>query len=271
MQINGIELTPFVLGAPGVAPLPLPSDVPGLVTLDVLAPESRAFGRLLNAGNALAFDSIGMPLWVQLDCATVPSAFHGFAASREALPDPLWARLVETHARVVPDPGADRLAEYVGLVPVSGFCALRTSDPDTISAISLFSVLRGHGLGVRTKALGLAGHGAARQVGVTQYDNAAVRAHAAFGELELLATRAHGHTYASRSFVYALTVPGADVLAALREGHVERAAVPDGARLEAVDAEIGPRLEARLETEGAVRILPPGQARCERGLALVTA
>lgn len=267
MQVPDNELRPFVFGAPQVASLPIPAGVDGLEILDVLAPANRVFGRLLNAANALAFQNLGMPLWVQLDCATLPSAYHGFAAPRRAVPDQLWSALLESHERAV---DGDLPRDYTGLVPLSGFCALRTADPATISAISMFSILRGHQLGTRSKALGLLAHDAQRQIGVTQYDNAAVRIHAAFGALEVLATRAHGHSMSSRSFVYAVDVPTTERLHALFTTGMPREEAPLGVRLEPIDAETGQRLAARLEAGERVRILAPGHADTGDGLALVT-
>lgn len=258
MPFDASTLTPFVLGWPELlGPLARVDPVPELTVLDATHADQVLFARLLNAANALAFDSLGMPLWVQLDCATLPSGFHGFAVPRASLPAATWQALCGVYARLLPDGSAAALETYTGLVPVSGFCAVRTPEPGTIVAFSLWSILRGHGLGVRTKALGLLAHRAARQVGITQYANAAVRVHTAFGPLQVVAPRAHGHTHPEASFLYALDVPSRDVLLArYADGRLPRVAPPEDARLVEIDQMTATRLSR--EPAGSLTILPPG-------------
>lgn len=173
-----------------------------------------AFCLAMNRGNCIAYDgsdrpaaaaaALGMPLWVFLDCCTLPSAMVGFAAPRESLPEDLARRLD-------PDGGLAWLG-------VSEYMALPSLEPGTVVGVSLFSLGRGLHLGTRSKALGLFALRARRQVGVAQYGNPSVRLHLAFGDLELLATRAPVHSRPEETFVYTASVPDPGRLAAMVGG-----------------------------------------------------
>ncbi len=260
MQIGDFTLTPYVFGWPPLADgLARIDGFEDPRFLDVLAVENALFGRLLNAANAQAFGNLGMPLWVQLDCATLPSAYHGFALPRADVPADTWRALCAAYARILPDGSAAALDSYEGLVPVSAFCAVRTPVEASVVAFSLFTILRGLSLGVRSKALGLLAHGAAQQVGTTQYDNAAVRVHAAFGSLEVVAPRAHGHTRPEKSFVYRLDVPAADVLRRrVMDGRMDAAPPAAHCELIEIDDTIADRMEARAARGERIFIHPPG-------------
>ena len=200
-----------------------------------------AFCLAMNRGNCIAYDgsdqpaaaaaALGMPLWVFLDCCTLPSAMVGFSARRESLPEDLARRLD-------PDGGLAWLgiSEYMGLPSL---------EPGTVVGVSLFSLGRGVHLGTRSKALGLFALRARRQVGVAQYANPSVRLHLAFGDLELLATRAPVHSRPAETFVYTAPVPDPGRLAAMvggraleRKERAPRAATHafDPRRKEEVDA-----------------------------------
>ena len=200
-----------------------------------------AFCLAMNRGNCIAYDgsdqpaaaaaALGMPLWVFLDCCTLPSAMVGFAAPREALPEELARRL---------DP--DGSLAWLG---VSEYMGLPSLEPGTVVGVSLFSLGRGVHLGTRSKALGLFALRARRQVGVAQYANPSVRLHLAFGDLELLAPRAPVHSRPEETFVYTAPVPDPGRLAAMvggraleRKDRAPRAATHafDPRRKEEVDA-----------------------------------
>jgi nucleoside-diphosphate-sugar epimerase len=173
-----------------------------------------AFCLAMNRGNCIAYDgsdqpaaaaaALGMPLWVFLDCCTLPSAMVGFAAPRESLPEDLARRL---------DP--DGTLSWLG---ISEYMGLPSLEPGTVVGVSLFSLGRGVHLGTRTKALGLFALRARRQVGVAQYANPSVRLHLAFGDLELLAPRAPVHSRPEETFVYTAPVPDPGRLAAMVGG-----------------------------------------------------
>ena len=176
--------------------------------------EDAAFCLAMNRGNCIAYDgsdqpaaaaaALGMPLWVFLDCCTLPSAMVGFAAPRDALPEDLARRL---------DP--DGSLAWLG---ISEYMGLPSLEAGTVVGVSLFSLGRGVHLGTRSKALGLFALRARRQVGVAQYANPSVRLHLAFGDLELLAPRAPVHSRPEETFVYTAPVPDAGRLAAMVGG-----------------------------------------------------
>ncbi|MDA1196247.1 MAG: hypothetical protein O2894_13840 [Planctomycetota bacterium] len=204
MQIEGVRFVPFVLGVPRlVAPWVQRSPLADTRLIDVLAPASAPFFDLLLRGNALAFGAASMPGWVQLDCATLPSAMIGFALARADVPAGLAARL------------GDLPVDSDALVPVCEFCAALTPEPGTVSAFSLFSLLPGLRLGVRAKALALLLMDARRQMGVTRREGPVRRTHELFGPLRVLADRTVVHPAAEDTMIYELDVPPAAVLEAL--------------------------------------------------------
>jgi hypothetical protein len=233
---------------------------------DVLAASAAPFLELLGIANQTAFGALGMPGWVQLDCATLPSFFCGFAVPRTSLPEEVGAALLAT----APERTAAAL-DASAWVPVSGFCAARSADPTRIVAFSLFAVLARRSLGLRSKALGLLLHGAPHQIGVTQYDNSAVRIHSTFGPLRILSATAPGHTHPRASFVYEVEVPAAETL--LRWALGGRPPRPSGSLPKEsvpLDGDVSARVAALLTENGGAWILPPGHARrgADRYLAL---
>lgn len=206
MQIGDHDLVPYVLGSEHVGGVARRvAALPGTRFLDVLGDESLDFFRLLNAANALAYGPMGMPAWVQLDCATLPSAMVGFALPRLDVPPELWSRLGGAYTERFPHEAAPE--GYEGIVPVSAFCAVPTGQPGTVVAFTLFSLLSGLGLGLRTKAMGLLVLRAQRQIGVTRREGSARRLHEKIGPLQVLRDRPAAHPDARGSMVYELTVP----------------------------------------------------------------
>lgn len=245
--------------------------------------QSGPFGYLVNAANAAAFGDLGMPLWVQLDCATLPSAYHGFAAPRDDVPDTVFERVMDAlgDGRAPPDV-VGTLEDWTGLVPLSGYCAARTARSDTVVGFSLFSLVPG--LGVRSKALGLFAHGAARQIGVAQYDNPVVRAHCAFGRLKIVAPVVATHTRGHKTFVYEVELPALETLEAMAFAgarpvpHAEPGTpTSDPGRLR-VDAQatipisgMTPELIVGMAAGGSAWIVPPGRVRVDGEDALIVA
>lgn len=201
MRVDGRDFVPFVLGMPRfAAALAESSCLAGTRLLDVLDDDNHAFFRLLNAGNALAYGGAGMPDWVQLDCATMPTAMIGFGLPRGHVPADLWAELA-----------AGELASYDGLVPVAEFCASYTAEAGTVVGFSMFSLLRGLRLGVRSKALALQCMGAKKQIGITRTGGHERRAQEVFGALRILAERPAAHPNPD-TIVYEIDAPAPDVL-----------------------------------------------------------
>lgn len=216
MKIDRLDYQPFIFGyEPLSRRLVERCPLEEVRFIDVLSREGLPFFRLLNAGNQLAFGSFSMPAWVQVDCASLPSAMIGFALPRKRVEPALWNALLERVRLTFGEEAAAELGSYRGPVPVSEYCALPSYEPGVVVGFSLFSIVRGAGLGVRSKALALRCYGARRQVGVTQYGNLAVRSHCAFGPLEILSARAAPHSQPEDTFVYAVAVPRAAQLDAL--------------------------------------------------------
>ena len=215
-------LVPFVLGTgAGGRALVDRSPLPKTRFLDVLDEKTLAFFQLLNAGNARAYGGMGMPAWVQLDCATLPSAMIGFAAPRADVDDDLFADLARYARATFGDACAPVLARaagagYDGLVPLSESCLTPSLEPGVVVGFSLFALAPG--LGLRSKALALCCHAPRAQVGVAQWANAAVKTHARLGDLAVVAPRAWAHSQPEATFVYRLTPHDDATLRALAAG-----------------------------------------------------
>lgn len=206
-------LVPFVFGhGPWLsgwrARVPTLPDAEAAVAIDVLDDDSVAFFKLMLAGNARAFGDIGMPAWVQLDCATLPTAMIGFAR-RAADLDP--AVVDDLCARA----GLAGVAQDQ-LVPVAEYTALCTPVGGDVVGFSLFSLVPG--LGLRAKALALLVMGARHQTGITQIDNIAVKTHARLGPLEIVRLSVQVHSRPTTTLVYRLSVPDDDTLSSLARG-----------------------------------------------------
>jgi hypothetical protein len=189
-------LIPFAFGAgANLARLDLLALGATIRPIEADAPDSTPFHAALNRLNGLSYGAanLAMPLWVQLDCGVLPSAFVGFARPRADVDEPLRDQL---------DPAA-----ACALLPIAEALAIPSLVPGTFVSYSLCSVERG--LGFATKLLALAAYRCDRAIGVAQYDNSSLRIHARFGPMELLEARAAGHSKPDRTFVYALSLsPG---------------------------------------------------------------
>lgn len=214
-----MRLVPFVFGhGPWIdawrKKIPRAADCDDAVCVDVLDDASADFFAVVNAANAKGFGDMGMPRWVQLDCATLPTAMVGYAV-RKRDADPNLVVDLEQRAGVVVDDDA-------GLVPVAEYCALPTPEPHHVVGFSLFSLVPG--LGLRAKALGLLVMEARVQTGVTQIDNTALKTHCRFGPLVVEKRRVRVHSKPDTTLVYRLQVPPASTLASLSSGAITRVA-----------------------------------------------
>ncbi len=215
-------------------------------------PSRGDFCRLLNHTNQLAFGgetNMGMPPWVMLDCGILSCAIVGFAMRREDLPDGL------DEAIGVPQ-------DYGDLVPVSEYCACPTLEPNSVSGFSLAAQLTGHGVATRTKALALAIYGSRSQIGVTQFDNPAIRVHAKLGPMEVTLHRPSVHTHAANSFAYRLDLPDRPTLIAIADGtrrRAEHAPLPGEALdFDPTDETHHARLRDAVASRRPVHIVQPG-------------
>lgn len=224
--------------------------------------ESAEFCAILNRSNQEAFggpDSMGMPRWVMLDCAILPSAVIGFMLASEDTPEEILDKL-------------DVDDDYDGYVPVSEYCACPTVEAGCVSGFSLHSHLIGHGIATRTKALALAIYAAKTQIGVTQFYNPAIRVHVRFGAMEMIIHRPSVHTYPEDSFVYRLELPAKEVLVNMARGDdvFGQSDIPEGIRWEFdPDNEMMQgRLSRHLQEGGRAWLIPPGWRASEDGCEL---
>lgn len=217
-----MKLVPFVLGhGPWIDGFRAAIDDAlgadgGAVVKDVLDDDSADFFALVNAANARAFGGLSMPAWVQLDCATLPTAMVGFAMKARELD----ASLVDDLAARAGVPVGDD-----DLVPVAEYCALPTPEPGHVVGFSLFSLVAG--LGLRVKALGLFSLQARVQTGITQADplrplQGALRTHCRLGPLVVEKRGVRVHSKPGTTLVYRLQVPPSSTLAALGRGALTR-------------------------------------------------
>lgn len=216
-------LIPFVFGhgawlSGWRARVPTMPDAEDAVVVDVLAETSVPFFKLMLAGNARAFGDIGMPAWVQLDCATLPTCMIGFARRAGDIDAGVEGGVV---ADLAARAGLDAV-DPDQLVPLAEYTALCTPAVGDVVGFSLFSLLPG--LGLRAKALALLVMGARHQTGITQIDNIALRTHARFGPLEVVRLGVEVHSRPRTTLVYRLAVPDDDTLRALARG--DRSRVP---------------------------------------------
>ncbi len=224
--------------------------------------QNAEFCAILNRSNQQAFggpDSMGMPLWVMLDCAILPSAVVGFMVHSDEAPEEILEKL-------------DVDEDYDGYVPVSEYCACPTVEPGCFSGFSLHSHLVGHGIATKTKALALAIYGAKTQIGVTQFYNPAIRVHVRFGAMEMIIHRPSVHTYPEDSFVYRLHLPEKEQLVQMARGDdvFGHRDLPEGMRWDFdPDNEVMQgRLARHLQEGGRAWLIPPGWRANEDGCEL---
>ena len=188
------------------------ADATPAVVIDVLEPKNAIFFQLMNVANARAFGDLGMPAWVQLDCATLPTAMIGFAVRKDGLDD----ALVDDLRRRAQLP----IVDDDQLIPLAEYTALPTPQPGHVVGFSLFSLVPG--LGLRAKAMALLAMGATAQTGITQVDNLALKTHCRLGPLEVIRVGVEVHSRPRTTLVYKLTVPDEPQLTALAMGTATR-------------------------------------------------
>lgn len=263
-DFSSSPLVPFVLTHRRNLPyLDLDIDIgPELEVICVEDDENAEFCSILNRSNQEAFggpDSMGMPLWVMLDCAILPSAVIGFMLPVEDCPEELLDKL-------------DVDDDYEGYIPISEYCACPTVEPGCVSGFSLHSHLAGHGIATRTKALALAIYKAQTQIGVTQFYNPAIRVHVRFGAMEMTIHRPSVHTYPEDSFVYRIELPPKEDLIIMARGDdvFGRITLPEGVRwvFDPDNEVMQGRLARHLQDGGQAWIIPPGWRATEEGCEL---
>ncbi len=230
-QMEGRELVKIPIGASSVSlSHSLLRQGPSTAPSKLCPPR---FARLLNLANGVAYGGgMGMPEWVMLDCALLPSFFAGFMGLSGQLSPDARSMIKRGLTEMETERSAQRIQieEHIGVTegelsdeewfPLAEFCAIPRLYPAEVVGYSLYSLKRG--LGVRAKALGLwllGELGYRRQVGVAQWSNlAAVKSHLRFGALELIDPMTPSHTKAGETFIYRLTLPSQRVLAQMALG-----------------------------------------------------
>ena len=206
-------LVPFIYGhgewlTTWQARIPPMADATPAVILDVLEPRNAVFFQLMNVANARAFGEMGMPAWVQLDCATLPTAMIGFAVRKGGLDGDLVDDLRRRAGLSIVDDDQ--------LIPLAEYTALPTPTHGHVVGFSLFSLVPG--LGLRAKAMALLAMGAVQQTGITQVDNLALKTHCRLGPLEVVRVGVEVHSKPRTTLVYRLAVPDAPTLTQLAQG-----------------------------------------------------
>jgi hypothetical protein len=243
-----MQLVPFIFGhgpwgEEWRARVPPMADCAEAVFIDVLAPSSARFFQLLLAGNARAFGGMAIPAWVQLDCATLPTAMIGFARRAADVDSDLRTDLCRRAGLAAID---DR-----DLLPLAEFCALPTPRHGHVVGFSLFSLVPG--LGLRAKALGLLVQQATTQTGITQVDNTALRTHCRLGVLHIDQVGVQVHSKPGSTLVYTLTVPPPPVLVSLAAGDQTRVATT--ARTKRVPRETLQAGDQLVDVDGATAVV----------------
>lgn len=211
---------------------------------EVLDAASREFFALLNACNQVAFGGLGMPSWVQLDCCTLPGLMVGFGGAPGAISAELQDS-VRGHLSGK-EPGE--------FWPYSEFCGI-TRGADELVGVSTFSLVPRQRLGLRAKALGLWLSGAKRQIGMTQWDNAATALHCKFGPLQVLSARTENHSRPETTFVYRLAMPSPEALLALAMGQSPEPEHTKPTHALPLDESLSGKVQAMMESGQTVQIL----------------
>lgn len=200
-------------------------------------------------GAAFGSEAMAMGLWVQIDLAMVPSALVLACATREHA-DALHASddLAEWRRRGL-GMVLSRVDElgYDGPIPIAGYCATPTAVTGRWVGWSSVS-LRG-GLGELTKGLALEAYGATSLVGVSQYDNDALKLHRKFGAMTLVAPHVAWHNR-PHTLIYETTV-----------WHDEDAGATPTRWLRADDTDAQQQLQSDVQSGQVVRVLDPAQSR----------
>jgi hypothetical protein len=202
---------------------------------------STPFLDLLARLDAVTFGPEGMtmPRWVFYDCAEIPGGIVGFGAR---------APRASSAAR-----GLLGVAEgYAGLVPFAMYIAIPTLEPGVWMGHNLATIAgridagAWTGLGGLTKAVALKVFRASAQIGVTQWDSAALHVHTRMGPLELLTAWTPAHSEAA-SMTYRAALDDAALLHLARDpaGYVARP--PPDRWVDSADHEEFQALQGRIE------------------------
>ncbi|MCC6556889.1 MAG: hypothetical protein IT372_28375 [Polyangiaceae bacterium] len=251
--LDGLE--PFAVVTTGnrdrldLRPLGLP--VAPDAILDPLRRTAAPFLEMLARLDAATFGPGGMPMprWAFLDVAELPGGIVGLGRRAAAVPAAARELLG------VP-------AGYEGLVPLSMYIAMPTVEPGVWVGHNLSSLrakLPGEGLeglGGLTKAVALAALRARAQIGVTQWDSAALRIHTRMGPLALLSAWTPGHL-TPHSLTYRIELDGGALRSLAGDPGARAARLPPMRWIDSSDHAAMRALQDRIEAGGRLCVAGP--------------
>jgi hypothetical protein len=157
--------------------------------MDCLDTKNLDFFNLIHKLDAITFgdQGMGMDKWVFFDCAAMPAGIIGFALKREDTPEILVKAF-------------DLDDDYEGLVPISMYMAIPTSDRGrwfghNLSSLKRFLGADYKGLGLLTKAYACKVFGIENCYGATQWGSPALEIHTQLSPMKLRASHLPAHTH----------------------------------------------------------------------------
>jgi len=233
-------------------------------------PNARNFHEAYLVSNSLGFGNpeLKMANWVYIDCVLMQSAVVGFAVKASEAPDTLRSFYED-------DPYVD--VDTLDYIPVSGQIAALGIDGKTLTGFSLFSLRRQlpnwdlPKLATYTKYAALhvyKAHEKGQFVGLSQYNNKALKTHALFGpKMYIERTIMPLHPLREMSFIYSMQVDFDDERIF---GNVEDMQVEDSIEflLNADDTYQKQELQQRIDAGERFYIAPPIHIKRDNGLYL---
>lgn len=157
--------------------------------MDCLDTKNLDFFNLIHKLDTITFgdQGMGMDKWVFFDCAAMPAGIIGFALKREDTPELLVKAF-------------DLDDDYEGLVPISMYMAIPTSDRGrwfghNLSSLKRFLGDEYRGLGILTKAFACKVFGIDYCYGATQWGSPALEIHTQLSPMKLRASYLPAHTH----------------------------------------------------------------------------
>ena len=233
-------------------------------------PKSRNFHEAYLVSNSFGFGNpdLKMANWVYIDCVLMQTAVVGFAVKVEDAPDSLRYFYED-------DPYVD--LETLDYIPISGQIAGLGMDGQTLTGFSLFSLRRQlphlnlPKLGTMTKYAALhvyKGEEKGKLIGLTQYDNRALKTHAIFGpKMYIERTIMPLHPLREMSFTYSMQIEFNEEKIFGDMENVE-CADPIEFLLKADDTVQKQELQARIDAGERFYVAPPIHIHREDGLYL---
>lgn len=154
-----------------------------------LSAANAEFFGLIHRLDSLTFghQGMGMDKWVFFDCSAMPAGIFGFGIKKEKLNQDFLEMLAVKE-------------DYEGLVPVSMFMAIPTSDRGrwfghNLSSLNSFMRHKYPGLGLLTKAFACRAFKIEWCYGATQWGSSALEIHSQLSNMKLKASYLPAHTH----------------------------------------------------------------------------